>query len=46
VYVSNLYNYESGRYGTDLARWNTSFDRQSGRTRITMWPGINAGIRF
>jgi len=46
VYVSNLYNPESGRYGTDLARWNTSFDRQSGRTRVTMWPGINAGIRF
>jgi hypothetical protein len=46
VYVSNLYNPESGRYGTDLARWNTSFDRQSGGTRVTMWPGINAGIRF
>ncbi|MBD0255191.1 MAG: hypothetical protein ICV83_05685 [Cytophagales bacterium] len=46
VYVSNLYNPESGRYGTDLARWNTTFDRQSGRTRVTMWPGINAGIRF
>jgi hypothetical protein len=46
VYVSNLYNPENGRYGTDLARWNTSFDRQSGQTRVTMWPGINAGIRF
>jgi hypothetical protein len=46
VYVSNLYNPESGRYGTDLARWNTSFDRQSGGTRVTMWPGVNAGIRF
>jgi hypothetical protein len=46
VYVSNLYDPENGRYGTNLARWNTSFDRQSGQTRVTMWPGLNAGIRF
>jgi hypothetical protein len=46
VYVSNLYNPESGQYGSNLTRWSTSYDRQSGQTRVTMWPGINAGIRF
>ncbi len=45
VYVSNLYDSERRQYGLEIAPWNT-YDRQSGRTRVTMWPGINAGIRF
>jgi hypothetical protein len=44
VYVSNLYNADNDRYGMKLARWGTLYDYDAGR--VTMWAGINAGIRF
>ncbi len=45
VYVSNLYDAEKGRYGTPLTPWKI-YDKTHGNTNVTMWPGLNAGIRF
>lgn len=46
VMVSNLYNPDTGKYGSSIAPAKLIYDDNSGRTNIKMWVGYNAGLRF
>jgi hypothetical protein len=45
VMVSNYSSGDSDKIGSGLVPWHT-YNKTHGQTNVTMWPGINAGIRF
>jgi hypothetical protein len=44
--VSNLYDADTGVYGSVIAPEQTWSDEVYGRTNIKMWPGFNVGVRL
>jgi hypothetical protein len=46
VAVSKVKNNSEGGLGTKLIPDNAFFDEVEGKTRVAMWPGFHAGLRF